>query len=233
MITAKDLLYKALDFDGFWNNSKQIMKSTPSKYRQQQLDKLLKGFDISKGNAKSETQVPTLGNFITQTIYSTTTHPTSMSRLEYIETLTNFKYFTTGEFIADANRDKYQFVIVKVISSIKNIFPEQSEVIEKQPLNLVQLFRNLYNCRLGLHHSINFQYKWETKMRKEFSTEYDYSLHLQGNFIKSLETNFAEIDEIICLLIDPTKRTLSEKELDYPNFDFEAIDREWDNKNRK
>ena len=167
MLTSKDLLYKALDYDGFWNNSKRMMNSKPSQARKSQLDKLLAAFDISKKNAKPQTRIQTSSGHYIQTVYIISNRPKSMNRMEYIKTLTDFRYFSTGEFIADFDKIKYQDFIKRIISKVKRIFPDQSEVINKEPINLVYLFRNLYNFRLGVYHM--FKFNLNNKMTEKFS----------------------------------------------------------------
>lgn len=233
MLTSKDLLYKALDYDGFWNTSKRMKDSKPSKSRKAQLDKLLKGFGITKKNARVQSQVPreVASNLIVQTVYSTSRSPKSMSRIEYIKTLTDFQYFTRGEFIADIDRAKYQNPIEQIIATTKAIFPEQSKIIDKEPVNLVRLFSNLYNFRLSVYHM--FKYNFSQKTNEKFSIENDYSLYLRKKFMESMADDLSEVDQVLCMLIDPEMRKLKEDETDYPHFDLKAIDEEWLHERRK
>ena len=233
MLTSKDLLYKALEYDVFWNSSKKMRDSTPSECRKQQLDKLLEAFGITKKNAKAATQVPhnLPEGHTAEMIYTVSGSSKSMSRLEYIKTLTDFKYFSTGEFIADADRAKYQALIAQIIATATTIFPEQSKLIGKEPVNLVQLFRSVYNFRLSLYHM--FHYSFIKKTNAAFSLEDDYSLHLQKKFMLTMNDNFSEADELLCMLIDPEKRSFKEDEIAFPGYDFAAIDEAWHNELRK
>ena len=178
MLTAKDLLYKALDYDWFWNSSR-MKDSKPSKARKSQLDKLLKGFGITKKNARVQSQFPKEANENHQlvTVYWTSRNRKSMDRLKYIKTLTDFKYFTNGEFIADFDRAKYDDLIDQIILTTKAILPEQSKVIDKQRINLVQLFSDLYNFRLSVHHL--FIHGLHGRISKELSIEDNYKLYLK------------------------------------------------------
>ncbi|WP_181304832.1 hypothetical protein [Rufibacter sp. XAAS-G3-1] len=230
MITARDLLYQALDYDGFWNTSKSRIASRPSQLRKLQLEKLLVGFGISKVNAKSHHAQVNNEHTIQMVDVVSGHHSKSMNRTEYIKTLNNFKYFSTGEFIADASKEKYQGVIDGIISTAKSIFPEQLEKINEQPVNLTALFRDLYHFRLSIYHMA--KYDFSKKRMKLFSIEDDYALYLRTRFIESMDANLSEVDEIVCLLIDPEKRSLEENEIDYPNHNFEIIDKEWENKSR-
>jgi hypothetical protein len=225
MITAKDLLYQALDYDGFWNTSKRMKDSKPSRLRKLHLEKLLDGFGIFKVNAKV-IQVQVDDNYTIQTMYDVSGRSKSMNRKEYIKTLTNFQYFSTGEFIADASKEKYQGFIEQITAAAKHIFPEQLENIDKEPINLMRLFYELYNFRLSIYHMT--KYSLSKKRRNLFSIEDDYALHLRKKFMESMNHNLSEVDEILCKLIDPEKRNLKEDEIDYPNYDFETIDQEWE-----
>ena len=235
MITAKDLLDKAIDYDGFWNTSKQMNDSRPSKSRKLQIDKLLHGFGITKKNAKALNRFPieeieklkiTTVHLISKKLDNGKSIETSFdNKLDYIKTLTNFQYFSYGEFITDIDRKKYQNIIGQVITTTKMIFPDQSEFIDKTPINLVQLFSILYNFKLRINHLTSNRFK--RRMRQEFSIEEDYSLYLTNKFMASLESNLSEVDEVLCMLIDPEKREFEKDEINYPNFDMDAIDKEW------
>jgi len=225
MFTAKDLLYKALDYDGFWNTSKRMKSSKPSQLRQLQLEKLLIGFGISKTNAKPQPQIKGDRQILTVHYISGRSKP--MNRDEYLKTLTNFKYFATGEFIADTNQEKYRNLISRIITTSKSVFPDHSEIIDKEPVNLVSLFNDLYNFRLSLYHII--KYSFSKKREQAFSIEDDYALYLRKNFIASMDIHLSEVDEILCTIIDPEMKSLKKEEIDYPDDDLKAIDEEWEN----
>ncbi len=227
MFTARDLLFKALDYDGFWNTSKKMLNSKPSKLRKLQMEKLLAGFGISKANAKPKTQ--TRGNLRIEHVYFTSRNSKRMNRAEYLKTLTNFRYFTSGEFILDRSQEQYQDLMDRIISTTKNAFPEQSNIIDKEPVSLVHLFRDLYNFRLSVYHMKKYTYS--VKRMKLFSTEDDFTLYLRKNFISSLDIGLAETDEILCTLIDLENKTVMEDEIDYPEDDLKPLDEEWENEN--
>lgn len=146
MFTAKNLLYKALDYDGFWNSSKRLRDSEPSKVRKLQLDSLLKVFQIAKKNATSPSQVPTRtlkDNLTIKTFYATSKNQKSLERLDYIKTLRDFQYLTHGEFIVDLDREKYQNILIQIVPVIKRNIPTEAKNIEPDSINLVHLFSNL------------------------------------------------------------------------------------------
>ena len=150
-----------------------------------------------------------------------------MNREEYLKTLSNFQYFTRGEFIDDKPGEMYQELTNRIISTSKSIFPEQSGVIDNSSVSLVHLFSDLYSFRHSVY--LMFTYNYSKKRIKLFSTVDDYSLHLQRKFVESMNNNLSEIDEILCTLIDPENKIIKEAEIDYPDDDLEAIDEEWEN----
>jgi hypothetical protein len=233
MLTSKDLLYKALDYDGFWNTSKHMTNSKPSQARKLQLQKLLASFNILKKNVKAETQSPrnVTNSRKIITVYTVSGSTKSMNRLEYIKTLTDFKYFSSGEFIADVDRAKYKTFLKQIVAKAKQFFPEHSELIDTEPINLVHLFSNLYNFRLSVYHIFN--YSFDTKMQEKFSVADDYSLYLRKKFMKSMNDNLSEVDKLLCILIDPSKRKFAEDEIAYPSYDLKALDKEWRDKLRQ
>ncbi|MBE7170315.1 MAG: hypothetical protein INR73_06980 [Williamsia sp.] len=227
MLTSKDLLYKALDYDGFWNASKRMTNSKPSQARKLQLDKLLAAFNISKENVQAESQVARNvdKDHKAITVYAVSNRSKPMNRLEYVKTLTDFKYFSSGEFLADKDRSKYKAFIKQTVVKAKQIFPAHSEAIDTEPINLVHLFHTLYNFRLSVYHMFN--YSFNARTQEQFSIENDYSLYLRKQFTKSMNNNLSEVDKLLYILIDPAKRKFKEDETGYPHYDFEALDKEW------
>jgi hypothetical protein len=70
-------------------------------------------------------------------------------------------------------------------------------------------------------------------MSEEFSIEDDFGLHLRKKFKESMSNNFSEVDEILCVLIDPEKRAFKEDEIGYQSHNIEVLDKEWINQLRK
>lgn len=228
MLTARDLLYKALDYDGFWNTSKKMLVSRPAQIRLLQLEWLLAAFGISKLNARVNPGTKN-GHYIDE-VYFSSIRAKRMNRTEYLKSLTTFQYLTTGEFISDASEERYRALVGQIVSTSKSIFPEQSENIDKEPIHLVYLFRDLYQFRLHLYHMT--KYDFSRKRMKLFSTEDNYALYLRNTFIGSMNASLSEIDEILCTLIDPERKSLKEDEINYPNADLKTIDEEWENEIR-
>jgi hypothetical protein len=227
MLTAKNLLYKSLDYDMYWKSLKRRKDSQSSKSRKLQLDLLLKAFGISKKNARALSQVPQTENndVRVESVYGRSGRPDIIGRIKYIKTLTDLQYFTEGEFIADTDVARYQDLAAQIILTTKTICPENALISEQHPLNLVRLFSYLYNFR----RSINYFYGYEFIKKKTgiYPIEDEYGFYLKNKFLKSMVGDLAEIDEFLCLLIDPEKRSFKEQDIVYPDFDLEAIDLEY------
>lgn len=228
MITANNLLYKALDYDGFWNSSKRFRDSEPSKARKLQLESLLTAFQISKKNGKSISQIPNHPNaksIITETYYSTSKNSKSLNRLDYIKTLSDFQYLVYGEFLADIDRGKYKETLSHITSTAKKIFPDKAKNIKHDSINLVRLFRSLYTTRHIAFNTFESSFlKWP---RQEYLVEEEYGEYFKQKFVRNIPSNFTEIDEILCKLIDPERRSFTEAEINYPEYDLEKIDLAW------
>jgi hypothetical protein len=78
-----------------------------------------------------------------------------------------------------------------------------------------------------------FQYSFSKKMQEEFSIEDDYSLHLRQRFMQTMNDNLSDVDETLCLLIDPEKRNFKEDKIDFSTYDFATLDKEWETSLRK
>ncbi len=229
MLTAKNLLYKALDYDGFWNSSKRMRDSEPSKARKRQLDSLLHAFQISKKNAKSSSQIQartTEKNVVWETIYSTSKSKKSLGRLEYIKTINDFQYLTYGEFLADIDREKYRDTLQHIVTLVETIFPDETKIIDQNSINLVSLFRNLYSFRHLAYNTFETSFL-KLARSQDFLSEEEYCYFYKQAFIRKIPENFTEIDELLCILIDPEKRSFTESEVNYPVFDLDILDLNW------
>ncbi len=230
MLTSKDLLYKALEYDTFWNSSSKRVKNTASsKARKMQLDSLLAAFDISKKNVKSASQLPyhSEADSYSESFYSITGRSDSMNRYEYVKHLDNFRYFTMGEFIADkADKDwtVYKQILKRINQIFGQIYPNHKENFKNQQINLVRLFSNLYLYRQSIHFALNIDLV--TTVEESLSIEDSYSLYFKRSISKRINNSTQAIDKLLCLLIDPQKRKFTEEQIGYVDYDFNMLDKE-------
>lgn len=228
MLTAKTLLYKALDYDGFWSISKKRRDSEPSKARRTQLNTLLNAFGISKKNFK-EAPIIKLENdiqIISESMYSISGNKKAINRKDYIKSLTDLQYFTYGEFLADIDKNEYSHVINDIVSLGRKIFPSHAATIEPSSLNLKILFQDLYSFRHRAYFVFESSFLKFTQPN-EFIFEYAYANNFKQGVSKKMPEYFKEVDDLLCLLIDPASRSFSEAALQYPEFDFDRLDMEY------
>jgi hypothetical protein len=215
-MTAIDLLHKVLDYYYLWSSPERV-NSKPARSRLVQIERLLKGFEISKSNVNPAVKM----------IYSFLGQKKALTRAEYIKSQTNLIYFSSGEFINDRPKEDYNHLLLKITSALKSTHPEWGTLIDENRVDLRWLFNNLLQFRQGIY---NIAYP-HGGMLEGFSTGLEYSFYLQKRFKEIVLSNLAEIDETLCLLIDPAKRSINKEDIDYPQFDLETIDLNWEMEN--
>jgi hypothetical protein len=205
MITAKDLLYKALDYDNFWHSTERLKKSDAGKARKAQLDSLLAAFNISKKNINSAANKPYVmdKHQYAENFYSVSGRSKTMNRFEYIKSIDNIRYFTTGEFIADIGITHYNKISKRILKKVIRIFPDYKAPIVDDRINLVLLFSKLFNYRHSIHFMLNVALR--ESITKDTAIEECYSIHLEKRAREKINTNLKEIDSLLCFLIDPKK----------------------------
>ncbi len=211
-MTASDLLHKVLDYYHLWN-SPQRKNSKPSQSRLLQIEKLLKAFDISPNNVNPGIKM----------LYSVFGQNKALSRIEYVKTLSNLSYFSSGHFLVDKPESSYTEIELKIKSTLKSLRPALSDLIDGKPMNLEWLFNDLFRFRQEVY---KLTYP-NPGMLEGFVPGLEYSFYLQGKLKESIIANAKEIDELLCSLIDPQNKTINKDDIDYPDFDLESIDLEW------
>lgn len=221
MLTAKDLLYKALDYTSIWNSA-PYRDTEPAKARKTQLDTLLKAFDIDIRNAKYETDTPHLElepNTISQTVYYITGSEKSLNRLEYIKKRGNIEYLTSGQFMVDRDIEKYNANLDFLLSNIKTVFSKELENRDPYSIRLPGIFSVLYMHRSVAYFSFESSFM-QLQKSSEFRIEDAFTSHIKQKTRPNITQAFLEIDDILCSLIDPEKRTFTKAEIQYPEYDF-------------
>ena len=199
-MTAIDLLYKILDYNYLWNHADRN-NSKPSQSRLLQIEKLLIGFQISKSNANPEVKM----------LYSILNEKKTLTRAEYINTLTDLSYFSSGEFINDRPSYYYDDVLFKITSTLNFIHPDWVSFIDERPVDLKILFSDLFGFRQEIY---RIAYP-NQGMLEGFSAGLEYSFYLQKRLKEIITAHLTEIDETLCLLIDPQKRDITKEEIDW------------------
>ncbi len=211
-MTAKDLLNKVLDYNYLWSSTDR-KNSKPAKIRFSQIEALQEAFGLTKKYV----------NPLVQIKYSFAGEKEKLDRSRQLNKLTNLEYLLQGEFLYDREKDTNAELNAKIISTVTSLFPDLTEFINQRPVDIGWLFNDLINFRQEIH---KLTYP-SGGMLEGFSTGLHYSFYLQEKLKKTIKNNLSEIDETLCLILDPTKKTVDKDEINYPEADLEDIDLEW------
>jgi len=215
-MTAKDLLYKILDYQYLWILPHN-QNSKPAKLRLEQIESLLEAFGLTKKQV----------NPLVQIKYLIGGDKEGMERSKYLRKLTNLQYLLGGEFLRDRENDANAEISEKIIKTITSLYPYIGEETARTSLHISWLFNNLMSFRQQVYKLIYPN----GGMDEGFSAGLHYSFYLQSKLKTLITENLHEIDETLWLILDPTKREI---EMDilvskykYINHDFRAIDLDW------
>ena len=215
-MTAKDLLYKTLDYQYLWTLP-QNKNSKPAKLRLEQIESLLDAFGLTK----------TYVNPLVQIKYSIKGDKQSLDRARHRNKLTNLEYLLQGEFLRDREKDANAELSKKIIETITSLYPDMTEHINQRPVDIGWLFNNLFIFRKDVY---KLTYP-NGGMLEGFSAGLHYSFHLQHKLKTLITDNLNEIDETLWFILDPTKRDIEMNTLvnqyKYVDHDFKALDLDW------
>ena len=149
-----------------------------------------------------------------------------LSRAQHLSGKTNLEYFESGEFLEDREGIDNQ----ELIERIKNLAQEDVPGIyelRKDRFLIGWMFNDLIRFRKQIY---EIAHPWGG-----FDEGFDISLYYgkvhQENLKSLIRENTAEIDEILCLIIDPKRKQISEKDLiekyNYDTVNLEKIDLDW------
>ncbi|WP_341899923.1 hypothetical protein [Fluviicola taffensis] len=215
-MTAKDLLYKILDYRYVWSLP-QNKNSKPAKARLEQIESLLDAFGLTKKYV----------NPLVQIKYSISGNKQSQDRARHLNKLTNLEYLLNGEFLHDREEHANAELSWKIIETITSIYPEMAGNINLRPPDIAWLYNNLLIFRQEVY---KLTYP-NGGMLEGFSAGLHYSFHLQHKLKTLIKENLDEIDETIWLILDPTKQDIEMSTLiskhKYVDYDFDALDLDW------
>ncbi len=215
-MTAKDLLYKILDYQCSWTHP-QAMNSKPAKFRLEQIESLLDAFGLTKKYV----------NPFVQKKYSVVGNKESLDRSRHLNKLTNLEYLLHGEFLHDREKDANAELSKKIVETITLLYPNMTEHINRRPTDIGWLFNNLFNFRQEVY---QLTYP-DGGMLEGFSAGLYYSFYLKHKLKTLITDNLNEIDETLWLILDPAKRDIEMNTLvnqyKYVDHDFKALDLDW------
>ncbi|MCD0469767.1 hypothetical protein [Flavobacterium sp. JAS] len=211
-MTAKDLLYKILDYNYLWSSPAR-KNSKPAKIRLSQIEILLEAFGLTKKYV----------NPLVQIKYSITGNKEKLNRAQQLNNLTNLEYVLHGEFLYDREKDANKELSDKVLLKMATLYSHLVEHINARPVDIGWLFNDLLNFRQEFY-KITIA---NDGMLEGFSSGLYYSFYLKGQIKEAIKDNLLEIDETLWQILDPYKRDLSEEEINYPKINLDSIDLEW------
>lgn len=211
-MTAKDLLYKILDYNYLWNRPDRI-NSKPSKVRLSQIEILLEAFGLTKKYV----------NPLIQIKYSIVGNKEKVDRIKHLNQLTNLEYLMQGEFLFDRETDLNKELEERAMTKVKDIFSDLPEDFFKKRVDIGWMFNDLLRFRQEIY---NLTYP-TGGMLEGFSIGLHYSQYLQKELKDIIKSNLSDIDDTLCLILDPKKRVFKNEEIDYAEVDLKSIDLEW------
>ena len=215
-MTAKDLLYKILDYQYLWTLP-QNKNSKPVKLRLEQIESLLDAFGLTKKYV----------NPLVQIKYFVGGNKQGLDRARQLNKITNLEYLLHGEFLRDREKDANAELSKKIIDTITSLYPYMIEHINRRLVDIGWLFNNLFNFRQEVY---KLTYP-DGGMDEGFSAGLHYSFYLKQKLKTLITDNLHEIDETLWLILDPTKRNIEINTLvsqyKYVDHDFKTLDLDW------
>lgn len=215
-MTAKDLLYKLLDYNYLWASA-SLKNDKPSVIRRQQIEALLEAFGLSKKYV----------NPLVQIKYYIAGKKGKLSRSKQLNKLTNIQYLTQGEFLHDRPYEENRELTERAINKIKELYEHPPENRMKRPVDIGWMFNSLLNFRQEIY---KIAYPNEG-MLEGFSVGLIYSKYLQAELKSLIKDNLGNIDYTLWLILDPEQRDIDIEELKskykYPDVDLDKIDLDW------
>ncbi len=182
-------------------SSSHQLNSKPSKIRLEMLIALLKAFNIIDVDFSEN------------------------NNTDYEEENSALELFSDGFFLEDRSAEENSEVINRIESFANKFYPVLFKL--RQTYSISWLFNNLLLFRTRIHEF--------TIDSKGFDGGIDFAVQygafLQNNLQTVINENIKEIDELLCLMIDPTNKIITEKYLidsfNYPDVNLETIDLDW------
>ncbi|WP_162903286.1 hypothetical protein [Taibaiella koreensis] len=210
IITVEDLLNLILDYNYLWCLPDR-RHSRPAMARQARIGALQAAFGLTKKQINPAVQI----------VYSF--GGGKQDRAGRLSQLSDLQYLLHGEFLHDREESANAALHAKIKEKITELEPELMADIREKPADIAWLFNHLLRFRQEV-----FKLTYPNAgMLEGFSAGLHYSYYLQRQLKEVIAGNLSEIDETLCLILDPAKRTFSREEIGYPDTDLDRIDLEW------
>lgn len=203
-ITAKELLYKMLEFyvgtpnKAHWH-PRALQDNEPQFFRYLQILSLSKAFGLTQEGVLS------------------------LVREKYTGVEALFK----GSFLLLRSLDEYDDILAHIQKYMRN-FVRQDWTEPRWSLQEIQLFyQQLIKYRIHIHQVVTYN----KGISEPDISWYQYPLKLIKDLNSRLEDQYAELDFILTKLLDPEEQEFSNKELvmhhNYPHVDVEHVEGQW------
>lgn len=209
-MTSKDLLFKILDYNYLWILPHNI-NSEPARIRLKEIEFLLDVFGLSKKYVTPEVR----GSY--------NIDGEELNREQYLSRKSDWEYFIGGDFLSDRAPDANTELLNSALSTMRTIYPDYPDDLFKGRINIRWLFTDLLNFRQSIY---NITYPWGG-MLEGFSLGLSYSKYLQYQLKETIKNNTVDIDNTLCLILDPLKRDFDNNSIGYEEIDLAKIDLEW------
>lgn len=174
-MTAKDLLYKILDYNYLWSLPNRI-HSKPAMVRLSQIESLQNAFGLSKEYISPITQVK----------YAIVGDKQKLKRAQHLSNITNLEYLLRGYFLHVRQEEANKELSEKIKTTLISIDPGMAEHINENPVDIKWLFDNLFRFRQEVY---NLTYP-NSGMLEGYSSGLYYSYYLQRRLKKQFRIIF-------------------------------------------
>lgn len=180
--------------------------------------------------------------------HGTNNKPAEIRRKQLLSVMTAFEISPVSENITDANKT-FSFFEKGMFLKGKNNEKRYTELEEKIIEFADKIIDKRYSLNEDWKKNISYQYVFKELLsfRKEIESLYvskggirlegfgsiseHFSKYQKGKILKALKTEITEVDNVLCLLIDPEKRNFSisvlEEKYGYPKEDLSKISTDW------
>lgn len=214
-MTAKYLLLKILDYGYYWSLPENE-NSKAAQMRLQQIEQLLDVFELSKKHVIA----------ITDSVITINERYNHEDRVQYLTGITNFEYIKTGEFVNDRSIKRNEEVIAKALAVAKSVYANANVAdayFTPRGGDIDLLFSDLLEFRQEIYAITNPIWR----LRSGYSLGWTYADYLKKQMRQAIIDNLAEIDDTLCLILDPRKREFSNEDINFKEVDLEKLDLEW------
>lgn len=133
-------------------------------------------------------------------------------------------YLVRGEFIRKRNAEANKEITDRVTTWLNATSPHLMDLIaDGRRVDIQWLFNNLLHYRKDIYIITNST----SALDEGFSAGFSYSQYLQYNLNEIIKSNLSHIDETLCLILDPERRSFTKAEINYPDADLDSIDLYW------